>query len=118
MRALACTLEEPRVEYDATADIEYLHILSDSLSSLQALSSGPLPQYGEDERRVWKALLILLERGVKISFHFVYSHVGFNEDVDALADVANSLPGQAEVRGFQERVSGGLDSRRQIAREP
>ena len=32
-----------------------------------------------------------------MSFHFIYSHVGFNEHVDELADEANGLPGQDKV---------------------
>ena len=99
MRALAGSLEEACAYFETATEVplKFLHVLSDSLSSLQVLSSGPLAQYGEDERRVWEALLILSGRGVKVSFHFIYSHVGFNEEVDALADVANRLPRQAEV---------------------
>ena len=33
----------------------------------------------------------MANRGITVAFHFIYSHVGDNEHVDALADEANLL---------------------------
>jgi len=64
-----------------------IYIISDSLSSISALSTGPLRQDALVEQGCWRLLLVLAELKFPVSFHFVFSHSGLdgNEVADVIA---------------------------------
>jgi ribonuclease HI len=77
----------------------HIGVFSDSLSTLQMLSVGPLRQrlsFGSD---IWQSLLILV-RHADVSFGFVYSHCGVPRNVaaDSGANAAASLPASSGAR--------------------
>lgn len=69
----------------------HLNIVTDSLSVLQALATGPWRAAHGQEQEIWTLLSQLLsQHGVTVTFAFVFSHCGVtgNEIVDREADVA------------------------------
>ena len=70
-------------------------ILSDSLSSLEALSKGPLNVAHPRLLHIWQRLLALQSSGWRIDLAFVFAHCGVdvNERADATASLAMTSPG-------------------------
>ena len=75
-------------------DNKKLVILSDSRSSLEALSSTSTSKYSSQEEYAYRIAEILQERSFSISLQWVPSHIGLagNEEVDKIAKEAHHLP--------------------------
>ncbi|RHW73180.1 reverse transcriptase [Trypanosoma brucei equiperdum] len=71
-----------------------LSIFSDSLSMLTALQTGPLAVTDPILRRLWRLLLQVQRRKVRIRLQFVFGHCGVkrNEVCDDMAKKAADLP--------------------------
>eukprot|EP00796_Vickermania_ingenoplastis_P012730 gene12730-8679_t len=69
-------------------------VFSDSLSLLMALQTGPHCARDGVLQRIWRHILTLLNRSVRLSFQFVFSHCGIprNEAVDKAAAEGRGLP--------------------------
>ena len=61
----------------------HIYIVTDSRSSISALSTGPLRQDGYTEQRCWLLMAALASRRFTISFHFIFSHCGVKENDEA-----------------------------------
>ncbi len=63
-------------------------MITDSLSSIQALQKGPLVQKYAIEDDVWSRLTRMTNRGYTFHFQFVYGHCGVpeNEEADQLSN--------------------------------
>ena len=61
-------------------------IVTDSQSTAEALRLGPWQQRSACERRIWRALIHRSQQGWRITFVFVFAHVGIKTN-----ELANSL---------------------------
>eukprot|EP00760_Papus_ankaliazontas_P010445 PhM_4_TR14272/c2_g2_i2/m.4892 len=69
-------------------------VITDSMSTLAALESGPIDQHEPVCIRMWHTLAKLADLGIHLRLQFVYSHCGAlrNEAADAEASRASHLP--------------------------
>ena len=65
-----------------------LFVLSDSLSSIEALRVGPFAQTEDAERTAWHSLWLLAKSGVRTHLRFIYAHCGLNDMIDRMASLA------------------------------
>lgn len=81
-------------------------LFTDSQSALKALMCGPLRQRVPRMREVWRRLVAVARRGVRIHMTFVYSHVGNvkADRVDELAKAAAAIPLTAGELPWQKDV--------------
>jgi ribonuclease HI len=70
-------------------------VVTDSLSAMSAVATGPLRQRDALPRNVWTLLADLAMRNTYVSFHFVFSHVGTrgNDAVDGYANAMRAAIG-------------------------
>ena len=90
-RALQTTLDnlDNEIEYDRN-----MWVITDSLSAVTALSSGPGAQYDPIGSRIWDLLSEISHRNIKVTFQWIPGHKGIpgNEEADKAAGEASLLP--------------------------
>lgn len=83
-----------------TGEFHEVALITDSLSTLSALEcNGPFRQTDGHNEKIWRTMIYLYLKRVRLHMTFVYSHLGvkWNERADMLATEALSF----EMQGYQ-----------------
>ena len=69
------------------------HLLTDSMSVMQALEQGPYKQRSPMNKKIWKLAMKLEKKGIQVNMQYVPAHrnVRYNEVADQLAKFAAGL---------------------------
>ena len=69
------------------------HLLTDSMSVMQALEQGPYKQRSPMNKKIWKLAMKLEKKGIQVNMQYVLAHrnVRYNEVADQLVHLTKML---------------------------
>ena len=96
MTAIELALEHVTqcMEHDCQIKPQKMWVITDSQSSIAALSSGPGNQFGDQGNRIWGLIMRIASQGIPIKFQWIPGHrqIEGNEEADKAAAEATKLP--------------------------
>ena len=96
MTAIELALEHVTqcMEHDCLIKPQKMWVITDSQSSIAALSSGPGNQFGDQGNKIWGLIMRIASQGIPIKFQWIPGHrqIEGNKETDKAAVEATELP--------------------------